>query len=312
MMTIAIAAILLAAVARHSLLLALQAAEAQESLQRRWGATSCQRVFLEQAEDILKQVSDDPHQNADREKDPPDHATMRIVLGGMVFDLLLADENAKLNLNIIYQMRSPDEVRRVVRESADAGSRLEVRLLPLQTKSTQADEPVFDSWGEVFALNRAARDGPVPERLMSATTETTCWGDGRLNILRATEWRIRRLCRYLLAPATVDHLLQWRREYFAGQQEARRQSAAGQQASQANANNPTAAVNRTDQDCLAALVQLGLGQNEEQQIGALLTCRSTCHSLWLTVTEGQRTWCSCTVLNAAGRPKPVYSRAVWQ
>ena len=107
-------------------------------MQRRWGATSCQRVFLERAEDILKQFSDDPNQDTNRdEKNPPDHATAKIVLGGMTFDLLLADENAKLNLNSVYRLRSADEVRRIVRESADSGGRLEVRLLPLRTKSTR-------------------------------------------------------------------------------------------------------------------------------------------------------------------------------
>ena len=304
----------MAAVARHSLLLALAGAEAQESLQRRWGAVSCQRAFLERAEDILKQLADDPSQDADPQKPHPDHATARIVLGGMVFDLLLADENAKVNLNAIYRLRNVDEVRRIVRESADAGGRLEVRLLPLRTKSTQSDQPVFESWGQVFAMNRMAQDRPVPEQLMAATTQTTCWGDGRLNLLRASEWRIERLCRMVVAPTAIDRLLEWRRQYFAQQQEKRRQAAAGQRSSDAQVNPATgpASTQNAAQEYTAALGQLQLRQGEQQQIGELLTWQSTCHSLWVTITQGERNWSSCTVLHTPDNEKPVYTRAVWQ
>jgi type II secretory pathway pseudopilin PulG len=311
---IAIAGLLLAAVARQSLLLAIQGVEARESLQRRWGATTCQRVFLERAEDILKQLVDDPSQDADPQKPPPDHATAKIVLGGMVFDLLLADENAKVNLNAIYRLRNVDEVRRIVRESANAGERLEVRLLPLRVKSTQADQPVFESWGQVFAVNRMAQDRPVPEQLMAATTQTTCWGDGRLNVLRASDWRIERLCRMVVAPAAIDRLLEWRRQYFAQQQEKRRQAAASQQSSDAQTNAATRPASTQDagQDYAAALGQLQLRQGEQQQIGELLTSRSTCHSLWVTITQGKRSWSSYMVLHAPDNEKPVYTREVWQ
>ena len=149
---------------------------------------------------------------------------------------------------------------------------------------------------------------------MAATTQTTCWGDGRLNLLRASDWRIERLCRMIVAPAAIDRLLQWRRQYFAQQQEKRRQLAAGKQSSDAQANTATRPASAQDagQEYAAALGQLQLRQNEQQQIGELLTSQSTCHSLWVTITQRERRWSSYTVLHTPGNDKPVYTRAVWQ
>jgi hypothetical protein len=302
----------LAAVARQSLLLAIQGTEAREGLQRRWGEVSCQRAFLNQAEDILTKAADDPNQNTDPDRELPDHIMVRIVLGGMTFGVLLADENAKLNLNFIYRQRNPDEVRRVVRDSVEAGSRLEVRLVPSRTRS--ADEPVFDSWGQVFACNRAAEDPPVAQQLIYATKHTTCWGDGRLNVLRTPEWRIRRLGQNLVSPESLDRLLEWRRKYFAQRQALRRRAATGQQTAAANESNPAApaSTNVTDFQYSTVLGQTPPQRGKVRQIGELVTSRSTCHSLWLTVTQGERSWSSCTIRYLADGTGPVYTRVVWQ
>jgi hypothetical protein len=50
---IAIAALILAGISRQSLLLALKALNAEEDLQRRWGAASCRQAVLMHVKDIL-------------------------------------------------------------------------------------------------------------------------------------------------------------------------------------------------------------------------------------------------------------------
>src|SRR5690349_6208254 len=102
---IAITGLLLAGLARRSMQLALDAAEAQQELQRRWGGITCQRYAFKHADRLLSEPAvaiDD--QNAL----PPTrlkYASFQLELGGVRFDLLLADENAKANLNTIYERR---------------------------------------------------------------------------------------------------------------------------------------------------------------------------------------------------------------
>ena len=90
--------------------------------------------------------------------------------------------------------------------------------------------------------------------LLNATTKITLWGNGRLNIHRATDQSIRQLLEPLTSPTEVDALLRQRRESTA-----------------TSGLSPPAAQNSPP-----------TGPTAE-----LLTHTSRCHSLWImTNTAG--------------------------
>jgi hypothetical protein len=127
-------------------------------------------------------------------------------LGDVNFDILLGDEDAKLNLNAVYHHGGPQRVAAAVARHGGPLVGSAVRLLPavaplstsprVPTRSLddqQEDEPqiaipdAFRSWGELFdvrALDAGlARDADLP----NLTTGLTLWGSGQLNFRRASD-----------------------------------------------------------------------------------------------------------------------------
>jgi len=273
---IAIAALLMAGVARQGLQLAAQASAAQADLQRRWGVFSCQRAVLCQAEEILAR-----QEAAQREADgrlggiPAVATEMR--LGTMSVALLLADENAKVSLNAIHARRDKETVARVVQEMAGL-SGLDVRLRPYRRAADAEHLPAFDSWGQVFALEEGRADTQAPKSLAAATAELTCWGDGKLNLRRASRDALERVCRLEASPTIVGRLLEL--------------------------------MSKPSPWKLAGLLdQLRLAEGERQRLEQLLTDRSLCHSLWIVATTQERTSTALYVAQSTGGDQAVETTA---
>jgi hypothetical protein len=136
----------------------------------------------------------------------PPSPTIRsaITLSGVTFDLLLGDEDAKLNLNTIYHHSGKEKTEQVLAKVAPTLLR-SVRLIPAvkpmqlsrenrrdrdADEQSEQDRPIPDalrSWGEVFDIGRLQRDLASNVALPNATTGITCWGSGQLNFRRATD-----------------------------------------------------------------------------------------------------------------------------
>src|SRR4051812_9485412 len=88
---------LLVTLARQTIQRSGEARQSQEDLQRRWGQISCQRALLPHAEAILLN-QEKLHQRA--------FATYRaqIQLGPQSFEIILADEQAKTNVNALLDL----------------------------------------------------------------------------------------------------------------------------------------------------------------------------------------------------------------
>src|SRR5687768_11408596 len=92
-------------IGRASLRRAAAAREAAEELQRRWGATSCRLAVMPAIESVL----------VDQERKlrrPVAAHRARLRLGRQTFDLVLADEQAKANVNVLL-----DEADRATAET---------------------------------------------------------------------------------------------------------------------------------------------------------------------------------------------------
>jgi|GEM_PF-3229570 len=242
---LAIVALLSVGIARRSLSMAEQAVSAEEDLQRRWAVLSCQRSVLLRAERIFQRRDE----LADQEKATARNVyriAAKVQLGKMTLLLILADENAKVNLNVLAQQGAGEVLTFLRKLSAEAGFR--VCLHPDLRKADAKTLAAFDSWGQVFALDEM-RDADAPKNLAALTNELTCWGGGQLNVRRASDRAIERVCQKEVSPIVVKRLLEVR--------------AAG-------AKTPLAAM----------LGQLSATEKDQSRLQELVTDKSQCYSLW--------------------------------
>ena len=279
LVTVAIAGFLLAGVARHSLLAAVTALDARENLQRRWGAVSCQHAFLDHADTILASF-----QAAGADGGASSGACValpiRVALGGQTFDLRLADENAKVNLNTVLACRGKEQLLRLCRElPAPAGS-LRAELVRGLADANRDGRRALETWGQVFSL--AAQDGDVvaPTMIAEATAGVTCWGDGRLNIHRAPDERVNAIARLVASANAARELVNVRRRH-------------------------------PDWKLADWLRSLTLSPQERQRFARLFTEQSGCHSLWLRVTMGESSWHELVIAETSAQGDRHLSRFVW-
>src|SRR5262249_55555123 len=127
---ITLAAISLTGLARYSLALASSTEDATEELQRRWGLLTIRHVLIERAAEILDaQLA--PGQQVGPPWPKPSVVTAKFSLGGQQFEVELADEDAKTNLNILYSQK-PDQVSSAIRRLNRGTDGLSVSLRPEQ------------------------------------------------------------------------------------------------------------------------------------------------------------------------------------
>lgn len=269
LLVLMLAATAMAAVARRSFNRALLAQRTGEALQRRWGVLSCQRTLLPNVEGILS--------GAER-------ATARtlvgvrrtVTLGGQEFELVLSDEQAKLNANALLRQRGRTEAERVLHEVLRAsGSRTRVRLSGDRRRSAPAplgglviddpDDRPLQSLSQMFpaASPAALLGGPATG---SATTDVTCWGSGELNYRRASATALRQFCAPAVDAIEMRKLLSMREK------------------------SPD--VRASD-----ALDRLQLDDDVRDSLDLRLVEGSSCHSLWIVARTRQRAWYHLFVLD---------------
>lgn len=248
---------MLVGMARQSLLLAMEAIDAQQALQRRWTIISAESVVLSQAPGLFDASQRTLVESGADIDSFPGSLSAGFMLGGELFELLLADEDAKLNLNTYYRRREKQRTAATIREIAGLESSLNVHLRPYRVSRNNPELPAFDSWGQVFSWDDSKVEGDAGQRLALATEQLTCWGSGRLNIRRATDESIEELCRLVVTGSAIQRLLEARRE------------------------TPNLSLR-------AMLPQLELRVTELRALEQLLADESTCYSLWIQVGRAQR------------------------
>ena len=250
---LALAATLLVGVARASLRHAVAAREAVDALQRRIGVRSCQSVVLPHAGDIL--IRQEQWRKA-----PVAVVRRSVNLGEQRFDLVVADEQAKANVNALIE-RSPD----------GAASRLRELLEPTGVaRAVRLRQAPLGSFGDVF-------DGVPVETLAggrggrpAALDLVTCWGNGSINAGRAPESVLRIASNPALGQNEVAQLLQLRQNRFKG-------------VSAGDLSVPVGPVER-----ITKLFSQSNAPGSRTSGG--LTVGSSCFSLWVIVRDGRRAW----------------------
>jgi hypothetical protein len=267
---IALSGLVLVGIARQGLTVAFRAVSAEEELQRRWGALSCQRALLSRAPEIFEfEVDARPTDGGGRGFDTAQLAGSWM-LGGMSFRWTLADEDAKVNVNTVFALRGMQGATELVRDFARSDARMapEVFLRPHRKETVAEETTPFEGWGQVFALDRVRKGVSAPSEIAAATARITCWGGGLLNVHRASDAALNRLCG-LVVGDNVTRRLQLLRQQ------------------------------RANMEISNMLHELGLREAERNALQQLLTDNSDYYSLWIEVVTKARSWHEFHVASSA-------------
>jgi hypothetical protein len=121
--------------------------------------------------------------------------------------------------------------------------------------------PAFESLPQVF-VSAGPGDQLGPAHRLGE--DLTCWGNGRININRASAGAIEAVCRPELNRLQIGAMVK------------------------ARANGPI-------QDTAALLGGLGVAKDHIDEVERLLAVRSDCHSMWIIARGGRGTSCRFTV-----------------
>ncbi len=245
LVAIIIVGVALTASARRSLRASLAAVEAQSSMQRRWGMVSCQRALLPAAASLFEVSDLKTRKQRGKQLAFPAIIEDRIVLGGQTFDLLLADEDAKANLNAIFDAGGKRECEMALNRLIGPMESRTVRLLPNRKSNreltakrsassdsqlegekrekTETNEPevsflpALRSWGEVFDLLQVNRLTGEDRQLAKMTRKISLIGSGRLNVFRAADESVLAVCNAVVQEGLAKRVLAKIRETSLGE-----------------------------------------------------------------------------------------------
>jgi hypothetical protein len=282
-----LATTLLVAVGRVAMQHSLAAHLAADELQRKWGSESCRVAVLPFAEQILV--------NAEARRGTPVPVyRASIQLGGETFHLILSDEQAKASVNAIYDNSDRSTTEERIRESlSGSGLGNAIRLYPAQSTDlpppTQpASQPsdtdraavrqYVSGFGQIF--ERIGPDRLIQGGAASPIERLTCWGNGAINVMRASESSLRLALSPQLTKIEIGRLIDARNAEL--HPETTHLLAPISMPGQTPAN--TSKLDAASR--LLAEAQVRVKDRASLDLGV----GSMCHSLWIVVEDGHRTW----------------------
>ncbi len=204
LVTLTLASVALAQLATRALQENTQSLGRLKSLQSRWGRISCQKAILPRASKTFELLEANQTINSTNRRQPaPAVLSESIRLGDQTFTLILADENAKLNLNTQLNARRKNAAGEALRRLLKPNYFLCAKnLSSVQTTASLA------SWGEVFELTKLRELDGSSRGLAEATRQITLWGTGKLNIRRAPDSVIEAACKSVVTDGLARRVVE--------------------------------------------------------------------------------------------------------
>ena len=297
-------ATLMVAVSRAALRHALAAREAADDLRHHWGVISVRTAVLPYAESILTAAEI-------TRKSPVPSVRARVTLADETFELLLSDEAAKANVNLLLAGtdRSTAEIRlREALGGSGLGNNLRLRpgavILPgdedlaitATRPSTQpAVADLISGYGQIFE-NLGPADLLLVRGGARATDLLTCWGNGEINLRRVTPAALRVAAGTSLSGVEQARIL-----------EARDAILVRHEAPKPTPNGPPVPAN----DPIAALLATaGLDLKKAKGLPRFVL-NSNCYSVWIVSTDQRRVTYFLGVKDDSIKDHPRTAAFVW-
>lgn len=161
-MILAISALIVAGISRHSLFLATTAKIERSRLQEKWAVTSCQRFCLASGNRLLTSIRNR-------------QLRLTVELSGLLIVNDICDESARLDINSLADNVSRFELEQLIRDTG-VTSPFVIELNPRAVSSGDTLRRPYESWGQVFL----AREPDSLNGIRTASQVLTLWGN-RLN-----------------------------------------------------------------------------------------------------------------------------------
>ncbi len=183
----------------------VQGIDAVESLQEKWGQLSCERATLGQAAAHFERVEKNTMPSVDSPF--PSQVRQSLEFGGMRFDMLVADENAKASLNLVLEVSAESDEVKTGRREIDATLRA---LVPPRFVTELQLRPTLPSqyWGQIFDLQAIQQRHDRVRVLAEATQRISLTGLGPLNVRRAQKDVIRAVAASVVPEGQADRIVE--------------------------------------------------------------------------------------------------------
>jgi hypothetical protein len=269
LVVLAIAGVVLGSAAARGGRDAIRASTAERDLQLRWGNLSCRTAVLPLAQQML-QSADGTDGNGLPRKTFSVCVTRRITLAGVDFDLVISDEQAKANVNLLFARGGAGQVEASVAELQSDQSRALPLLLRPQAGQDRAIRKYpleLGSYEQVFVVKHPRELVESGFDELAGQKRVTCWGSGRVNFKAADVPVLRQILAGVLTETQFDELVKYR---------------------------------SAQPDCTLeeALRKLKLTKEKGDDARKLLCEESSCQSLWVIARCKTRDWYTLHVVQA--------------
>ncbi len=243
----------LTGLATHAMQANVESLERMQGLQARWGRQSCSHALLRDAPALFEALEQQGPTAGRLEKRAfPVVLTETVSLGGQSFTVIVADEDAKLNINALQQLGRPGALTQALRRVVSPQHFRTFRDL-----SRTSNNRGLGSWGEVIDLQRLRELEGSDRGLAEMTRGLTLWGSGKLNIHRASDESLELICKAAVTDGLARRIVERHKE------------------------SPT-----LETDLL--LRQTVLNETDREQLARLLGDGSTTFSVWIECVAGNR------------------------
>ncbi len=236
----------------------LQAGRFGRDLQLKWANLSLRSVYLSEAENVLQIHS--------QEKGfPVASFKMNVKLGGIEFELILSDEQAKANVNTLVGLRGSQEANEsLVKLLSDLPRVVNVELQPTEpaektpesTEKTQGwKSDQYVTLDQVFSFDSPSELLAQELEEKSPLDRITCWGEGLLNFRCVDALTLGVVGSDVLSESEVQQLIELRDKTYGSK------------------------FNRV-------ATQLEFTNEQKEFLKKILTDKSHCYSLWV-IAKGQ-------------------------
>ncbi|TWU62332.1 hypothetical protein V7x_40610 [Crateriforma conspicua] len=168
---LAVTTLMMTGLASRSMNEASVAVAEEREMRTRWATTTVRRFVLNRADQILERERASDGQLASMAPSTIRHKSLQ--LGGRTWQIILADESAKLNLRSLAARGSVERVYRLAPKLISGQKSLV--LLPRERLNPSSGTLRWEHW-------LAGERVDDPTRLAEETQFLTLWGDGRLNV----------------------------------------------------------------------------------------------------------------------------------
>lgn len=268
-----LAGVALAGIAGRSLSSALHTRTQVQELQRRWAVISLRTTLASRIEELLEHAQRgqaEPAKPDDRpcyDHPPISELRLQVNLAEYVYELVLTDEQAKLNVNHwlddVSTARLTGWLQHAIQglPAGSVGERF-IRVQPLRSSiEDNQSHPLLrlGAYGQLFP--QASPQSLIGDRVgQGLVRDITCWGDGKINLRRASERVLERQCENILSQRQTQELLEARN------------------------NDPY-----LPRESLYQSIS-NLDRETQKRLDALLTDHSTVYGLWIIAQDSQRPW----------------------